>query len=86
MKSALASSSRMPSPALARTLAGGPFLADGYRQAGIYTGGFSKGIRPATYRWCNPPRFEFVINLKTAKVLSLEFPPAVLAIADELIK
>jgi putative tryptophan/tyrosine transport system substrate-binding protein len=49
-------------------------------------GGFSKGIRPATYRWCNPPRFEFVINLKTAKVLSLEFPPAVLAIADELIK
>jgi hypothetical protein len=35
MKSALASSSRMPSPALARTLAGGPFLADGYRQAGM---------------------------------------------------
>jgi putative ABC transport system substrate-binding protein len=67
-------------------LAYGGELTDGFRQAGAYTGRILKGEKPADLPVVLPTKFEFIINLRTAKALGFQIPADVLSLADEVIQ
>jgi putative ABC transport system substrate-binding protein len=90
---ALAAQHRLPAVFDAREFADagglmtyGPSVLDSFRRATVYVDKILKGAHPATLPIERPVKFEFVVNLKTAKALGITIPPSLLLLADEVIQ
>jgi putative tryptophan/tyrosine transport system substrate-binding protein len=64
----------------------GADLAEAGHQVGVYTGSILKGAKPADLPILQSTKFDFVLNLQTARVLGIELPSGVLSIVDEVIE
>ena len=64
----------------------GPDFVETFRQVGGYTGQILKGAKPADLPVLQSTKFEFVMNLQTARALGMEVPNALLLVADEAIE
>ena len=64
----------------------GTDIADTFRQVGVYTGTILKGAKPSDLPVAQSAKFEFIINLQTARLLGLTIPETLLATADEVIQ
>jgi putative ABC transport system substrate-binding protein len=64
----------------------GADFADSFHQVGVYTGSILKGAKPTDLPVLQSTKFEFVINLQTARALGIEVPPGLLSITDEVIE
>jgi putative ABC transport system substrate-binding protein len=64
----------------------GTNLADSFHHVGVYTGQILNGTRPADLPVVQSTKFEFVVNLQTARIIGLDVPPMLLALADKVIE
>ena len=64
----------------------GTSIADVFRQVGVYAGSILKGAKPGELPVLQSTKFEFTLNLQTARSLGIDVPPTLLARADDVIK